>query len=372
MRLKTPGFRGAQPLCGILLLVLLMWGCAAQAHPLPLSYVDLRLERNGLEASVEAPAVDVAHELPRLSVTALLTPDTLQAHQQEIAALLTSHLTLSAAGKTLSASVEGIEPIPDQKDVRLRLRYVWSEPPTSLHIQCRLFPYDPAHRTYLDVYEGQALRREMIFDSQAVQQDYVAGCRQSIGAVIRQFLAEGVNHIFTGPDHILFIIGLLLLGGTLKQLLKIVTAFTVAHSVTLCLATLNILNPPARIIEPTIALSIVFVGVHSMVMRKRHPGERALPDTRLLFAFGFGFIHGFGFANALRELELPRQALVAALASFNLGVECGQACIVLTVAPLLALLHRKNARMAQRFVTSGSLAVIGAGAFWFVQRVLAG
>ncbi len=166
----------------------------------------------------------------------------------------------------------------------------------------------------------------------------------------------------------------------MKQLLKIVTAFTVAHSVTLCLATLNILNPPARIIEPTIALSIVFVGVHSMVMRKKQadakrmksPGEKSLPDTRLLFAFGFGFVHGFGFANALQELELPRQALVAALASFNLGVECGQACIVLTVAPLLALLHRKNDRIAQRFVTAGSLAVIAAGGFWFVQRVVTG
>jgi hydrogenase/urease accessory protein HupE len=344
----------------------------AQAHPLPLSYADLRLESNGLEASVEAPASDLAHDLPRLSEKTLLAAGTLQAHRQEVAALLTARLTLSAAGKALSPRIEGIAPVPDQRDVRMRLRYVWPEPPTRLHIQCRLFPYDPSHQTYVDIYEGRALKREMIFDSRTPQQDYVPGSRQSVFSVLRQFLIQGVNHIFTGPDHILFIVGLLLLGGTVKQLLKIVTAFTVAHSVTLCLATLNLCSPPARLIEPTIALSIVFVGVHSIGMRKKHPGERALPDTRLLFAFGFGFIHGFGFANALRELELPRQALAAALFSFNLGVECGQACIVLTVAPLLALLHRKNDRMAQRFVTAGSLAVIAAGAFWFVQRVLTG
>lgn len=359
-------------LWGMLLFAMLLPATPSVAHPLPLSYVDLRLDRDGLEASVEAPAVDLAHDLPHLSEKLLLAPDALQAHQQEVAALLTSRLTLSTAGKILQPSVEGVTPVPDQKDVRLRLRYVWSEPPARFHIQCRLFPYDPSHQTYVDVYEEQVLMREMIFDGRTPQQDYVRGSRQSVGSVFRQFLMQGVNHIFTGPDHILFIVGLLLLGGTLKQLLKIVTAFTLAHSVTLCLAALNILNPPARIIEPAIALSIVFVGVHSMVMRKKHRDGASSPDMRLVFAFGFGFIHGFGFANALSELELPRQALVAALFSFNLGVECGQACIVLTIAPLLALLQRKSDRAAQRLVTVGSLAVIAAGAFWFVQRVLTG
>lgn len=380
MKSKPLALRGYNILRGLLLFAMLLVALPAQAHPLPLSYIDLRFHRDSLEVSVEAPAVNLAHELPSLSEKALLESDTLQAHRQAIAALLTSRLTFSAEGRGLTPSVEGIVPLPDQKDVRLRLRYAWQEPPASLHIECRLFPYDPSHQTYVDVYEEQALKREMIFDSHTSQQDYVRGSRQSVASVVRQFLVQGVWHIFTGPDHILFIVGLLLLGGTLKQLLKIVTAFTVAHSVTLCLATLNILNPPARIIEPTIALSIVFVGVHSMVMqkkqvdakRRKQKDEKPPPDTRLLFAFTFGFIHGFGFANALQELELPRQALVAALASFNLGVECGQACIVLTVAPLLALLHRTNDRIAQRLVTAGSLAVIAAGGFWFVQRVVAG
>ncbi len=150
--------------------------------------------------------------------------------------------------------------------------------------------------------------------------------------MVRQFVREGVRHIFIGPDHILFLVGLLLLGGTLSQLLRIVTAFTLAHSVTLVLATLNVLSPPARVIEPMIALSIIFVGAHALWQSKE--GR----DWRLLFAFCFGFVHGFGFANVLREMRLPRGALGWSLFSFNAGVEIGQACIVLAVAPLLALL----------------------------------
>ncbi len=187
--------------------------------------------------------------------------------------------------------------------------------------------------------------------------------QQSTLIVIRQFVREGVHHIFIGPDHILFVVGLLLLGGTIKQLLKIVTAFTIAHSITLVLATLNIVTPPARLIEPAIALSIIFVGAHAILAR----GQTR--DWRLLFAFGFGFIHGFGFANVLRAMELPRHALGWSLFSFNLGVEVGQACIVLAVAPALGFLAQKSATLSRRIVAAGSFAVIAAGAFWFTQRL---
>ena len=120
-------------------------------------------------------------------------------------------------------------------------------------------------------------------------------------------------------------------------------------------------NPPARIIEPFIALTIVFVGIHSLTYKGKY-------DPRLLFAFFFGFIHGFGFVNALREMVLPRYALDWSLFSCNVGVEIGQMCIVLTVSPLLALIKQWSAVVSRRVVFGGSLAVIVAGAFWFVQR----
>ena len=132
---------------------------------------------------------------------------------------------------------------------------------------------------------------------------------------------------------------------------------------TLVLATLNLLNPPARVIEPIIALSIVFVGAHALL---RGDGGR---DWRLLFAFCFGFIHGFGFANVLRAMQLPREALGWSLFSFNAGVEVGQACIVLVIAPALAFLYRRSAPLAGNVVIATSFAVVFAGSFWFAQRL---
>src|SRR6185436_149898 len=111
--------------------------------------------------------------------------------------------------------------------------------------------------------------------------------------------------------------------GGIPRILKIVTGFTIAHSITLALATLGIVNPPARIIEPLIALSVLYVGVDNL-RTKRGP-----TDYRALIAFGFGFIHGFGFAGVLREFGLPQGALGVSLFAFNVGVEIGQMCIVL-------------------------------------------
>jgi len=142
----------------------------------------------------------------------------------------------------------------------------------------------------------------------------------------------------------------------------IVTSFTLAHSITLSLAALNILTPPARLIEPAIALSIVYVGADNLFAQ----GGR---DVRAWIAFGFGFIHGFGFANVLREMDLPSRALGWSLFSFNFGVEIGQLLVVVTVASLFAALRARSEWARRQLVYAGSIVVIIAGAFWFVQRV---
>ncbi|MEQ1728450.1 MAG: HupE/UreJ family protein, partial [Vicinamibacterales bacterium] len=156
--------------------------------------------------------------------------------------------------------------------------------------------------------------------------------------------------------------GLLLLGGTLRQLALVVSAFTLAHSITLSLAALNFLNPPARIIEPAIALSIVYVGADNLMVRNGR-------DMRTWIAFAFGFIHGFGFANVLREMDLPRMALGWSLFSFNLGVEIGQLLVVVTVASALAAVRARSEATGRQLAVAGSVVVIAAGAFWFIQRV---
>jgi hydrogenase/urease accessory protein HupE len=171
-----------------------------------------------------------------------------------------------------------------------------------------------------------------------------------------------VHHILIGPDHLLFLVGLLLLGGSTRRLLMVVTAFTAAHSVTLSLAALNIFNPPARIIEPAIALSIVYVGFDNILVREGR-------DVRAWIAFAFGFIHGFGFANVLRELDLPSRALGWTLLSFNIGVEIGQLFVVVIVASILAALRARSERAGRQIAFAGSIVVILAGAFWFIERV---
>ena len=164
---------------------------------------------------------------------------------------------------------------------------------------------------------------------------------------------------------ILFVIGLMLLGGSLPRLLKIVTSFTIAHTITLVLASLGIVNPPPRLVEPTIALSIIYIGIETLWALKRQR------DARARIAFGFGLVHGFGFAGVLREFGLPSSALGWALGSFNIGVEVGQACFVLAVAPLLAWVQKRDPHMARRIVTVMSVVIIAAGTYWFIERLLA-
>ena len=168
--------------------------------------------------------------------------------------------------------------------------------------------------------------------------------------MFKAFTAAGVHHIAIGPDHILFIVGLLLLGGSMPRLLGIVTAFTLGHSITLSLAALISSRPPARIIEPAIALSIVYVGADNLLAVA---GAR---DVRAWIALFFGLVHGFGFASVLREIGLPARALGISLFSFNLGVEIGQAIIVVAVASLLAVMRTRSPKRAQQLVTAASIA----------------
>jgi HupE / UreJ protein len=151
-------------------------------------------------------------------------------------------------------------------------------------------------------------------------------------------------------------------GGSMRQLLLVVTAFTVAHSITLSLAALGMLNPPARLVEPAIALSIVYVGADNLLVKDGR-------DVRAWIAFAFGFIHGFGFAYVLRDMGLPTRALGWSLFSFNLGVEIGQLLVVVLVAVALKALRARSEVAGQRLAFAGSILVIAAGAFWFIQRV---
>ncbi len=339
---------------------------SAQAHDLPISYIDLRLSDDSIDATIEASAKNFARELPGIDEAMLLDRNQLKQSEPRLRASMAAGLTIILAGEKLLPQWRSVELLSVQRNLKVHLRYPRAQRSDALRVHSRLFTSDPRYKTFLNIYQNGALKYQGVFDQGAPRVDYSSGARQKIGAVVLQFLREGIHHIFIGPDHILFIVGLLLLGGTIGQLLKIVTAFTIAHSVTLVLATLNIVTPPPRLIEAAIAVSIIFVGAHALLHLKQ---ER---DWRLIFAFGFGFVHGFGFANVLREMDLPRAALGWSLFSFNLGVEIGQACIVLAVMPVLALLYRRSAPVAGKVIAAGSFCVVFAGSFWLMQRLFGG
>jgi hydrogenase/urease accessory protein HupE len=335
----------------------------AVAHPVPFSYLDVRIQPGTIEITLVAHMFDVAHELGLEPPNRILDPAVLAGQGDAVVALLRSRLQIAADGTTLTSGAwSEPEPLPDRQSIRLHARYLISGAPGSVTVTAMLFPYDPAHQTFLNFYEGNTLTSQAILDRNHPQLEYFVGDRQGALAVIRKFVPAGIHHILIGPDHLLFLIGLLLLGGSLRRLLLVVSAFTVAHSITLSLAALNLVAAPARLIEPAIALSIVYVGVDNLMVGRGR-------DVRAWIAFGFGFIHGFGFANVLREMNLPSRALGWSLFSFNLGVEIGQLLVVAVVATALLALRSRNEAAGRRLVFAGSLAVILVGAFWFVQRV---
>jgi hypothetical protein len=332
---------------------------AAWAHPAPFSYLDVVFKDGAIEGTLVVHVIDVAHELGA-PPERLMDSSFISAQEERIGEILAPRLYLQGADR-LSIQWQSIEIMREEQALRLRYR-IPNANFGALTVDTNLFPYDPLHQTFINVYDEGALRQQVIFNAESDAHTYYRGTTQGAIEVMKTFIPSGTHHILIGPDHILFLIGLLLLGGTWGALVKIVTAFTIGHSITLSLAALDILNPPASIIEPAIALSIVFVGADNLV---RGEGR----DLRAWVALVFGLVHGFGFANVLREFGLPREALGWSLFSFNFGVEIGQLMVVLFVASLLAAIRRRNQILGSRVAFAGSIVVIAAGTYWFVQRV---
>jgi hydrogenase/urease accessory protein HupE len=183
------------------------------------------------------------------------------------------------------------------------------------------------------------------------------------GEVVRRYLALGFHHIVPeGADHILFVLGIFLLSRRLKEVLWQVTAFTVAHTITLGLTIYGVVSVSPRIVEPAIALSILYVAVENVLRAELKP-------SRVALVFGFGLLHGMGFAGVLREVGLPRSEFLSGLLSFNVGVEGGQLAVIATAYVLLGLPFGKRPWYRRRVVVPLSLAIAAVGLYWAVQRI---
>jgi hydrogenase/urease accessory protein HupE len=334
------------------------------AHPVPFSYIDVHVTPVAIELTVVAHTFDLANDLKMQPPHQLLEHDRLQAFGPAIANLLAGRLRLEGDGVPLmNPTWSAPEALRDRQSIRVRAKYAQVRPAGRITIAALMFPYDPQHKTFVNVYESDAVVAQVILDNHRSVFEYYAGTTQGRRAVLEKFVPAGVRHMLAGPDHLLFLIGLLLLGGNLKQLLLVVSAFTIAHSVTLSLAALGMVMLPPNAIEPAIALSVIYVGADNLLVAA---GGR---DTRAWIAFAFGLIHGFGFANVLREMDLPSRALGWTLFAFNVGVEIGQTVFLVLVASVFMWIRSRSETGGRRLAFAGSIIVVLAGAFWFVQRV---
>jgi hypothetical protein len=183
--------------------------------------------------------------------------------------------------------------------------------------------------------------------------------------VVRQYVSLGFTHILPkGTDHILFVLGIFLLSTRLKPVLLQVSAFTVAHTITLALTMYGVVSIPRSVVEPLIALSIVYVAIENVA-------RTDLTPWRVALVFGFGLLHGMGFAGVLAELGLPRSEFVPALLSFNVGVEAGQLAVIGIALALFGLPFRRKTWYRSRIVVPASIAIAAVGVYWSVARVLA-
>jgi hydrogenase/urease accessory protein HupE len=317
-----------------------------------------------LLALLAVPAV--AHELWLTGVAVEIgdqsTAVTVRAHRPNVAGDPAGRIA-----ERLRLLLDGMRFEPRQVSVETDLAndiVIWrglaAATPATITLEAPIFPELPADQTVLTLVRRGVPAGTAMIDARSGP----VRLGESTGSVVGRFTVEGIRHILGGLDHIAFLIALLLPVRRVGDIIRLVTAFTIAHSITLTLAALGIADAPARIVEPLIAMSIVAAAGENLLARS---GEIRM---RLLYAFGFGLIHGFGFAGSLSDLDLPRYALGWSLAAFNLGVEIGQLMIIGVVTPLLMSMEKRTPVWRASLVRFASITIAAGGLIVSVQRAI--
>lgn len=344
-------------------LVILGGTSPAQAHWADLAVADVQLQPTRADVVLTIPTglVERADDNRdgRLSAGEVAT------HRVWLAERLGAGIALRAAGEPIRPTIahgpqvalpSGMPGETDRHST-LQLGYAWSMPTEDVRVTYDLFvPGVPTASCVATIAHGQTVTNVVFTPERRT----FALTEPAWWQQVSSFVVLGVEHIVIGYDHVLFLIALLMLGGGLGYLLKMVTAFTVAHSITLALATFNLVALPGRLVESAIALSIVYVAAETF-WRKDLSG-------RWVVTLLFGLIHGLGFASVLKELDLAGGNLALSLVGFNMGVELGQLAIV--TAAFLALQAIRRQSWDWTFRRAVSLGVAAMGVFWFVERAL--
>ncbi len=296
-----------------------------------------------------------------------LTPGEVATAQGRIAKLLDPYVEVAQAGRACPrVGATRVELAAPPERVYLRAAWRCAEAVTKLTVALRL--HEPlkvaGHRNLANFKLPKERTAQHVFSPGAAQVEFEVEQppeETSALAAFQVYFVLGGEHILTGWDHLLFLAALLLIWPRMREVLLIVTSFTVAHSLTLALASLDIVRPPDALVEAVIAASILYVAVENLV--------RSDAPRRWLLTFAFGLVHGFGFSGVLRELGLPQDHLVASLLAFNVGVEAGQLAVVLPLVGLLALGRGLPASSRRRITQALSVAVIAPAGWWLFERI---
>lgn len=361
----------------VLGLFFLCFMLGAQAHKPSDSYLIFDVEGNAIQGQWDIALRDLDFAIGLdTNGDAQITWGEVRGKRAEIDAYAMARLQLSSNGAACPAQVSQhlIDDHTDGAYVVLKFKAICPTPVKTLQARYRLFfDIDPQHKGLLRL-QYQGVSSTGIFSPQTATQEFTLSSPNRLRQFI-DYAREGVWHIWIGFDHILFLLALLLPAVVVRRsgrweavpafkpafwsVLKIVTAFTLAHSITLTLATLGVISLPSRWVESTIAASVVIAALNNI-----YPLFR---ERRWVMAFVFGLIHGFGFASVLTDLGLPQGALVLALVGFNLGVETGQLAIVAAFLPLAYLL-RRTWLYRRMVLLGGSILIALVALVWLVER----
>jgi hydrogenase/urease accessory protein HupE len=351
--------RWSVTLVGLGVLVAGLAPMRAFAHEVGISRGEYRLEGNTLRAELVFARLELLGLMPALDQNqdGTLAEPELKAGLGTIQEAVRAGVSVRAEGEPCSGELVGAR-LVEEDGVALETRFTCGRAPTSASLELKLLQGLPhGHRHLAHVSSGQSGSDAVLLRGATALE---VGASASGGSVVGSMLWMGIIHILGGLDHLVFLFGLILVGGSLRGLLMTITAFTVAHSITIALAVLGVWTPSPSFVEPAIALSVAYVGCENFFVKSA--------DRRWLITFPFGLVHGFGFAGALGELQVPREQLIPALVSFNLGVEAGQLAVLSVVLPLLLYARRR-----EWFLTYGvralSAVVVLLGAGWFTLRV---
>jgi hydrogenase/urease accessory protein HupE len=354
--------RGALALgCGVAawLALALGWPASALAHEVGLSRGEYTLQGATVTAELTFAQREVAWLAPELDADhdEVLSAAELQRGATALTRSVVERIVVEGDGKACLGKLASAGPV-EGDGAHLSLIFACDAPPREVRFDLPLLEELPyGHRHIFRSGEGAALTESILYRKRrsiqvlsppagaapgapAVPEEGPSGAAPSSGSPAERpeatgtldFFKMGLEHILLGFDHLVFLLGLVLVGGRWRSILLVITAFTVAHSITLGLAVLGIWAPSPRFVEPAIALSIAYVGVENFFVTDA--------EKRWQITFPFGLVHGFGFAGALQEIALPRADLPGALLAFNLGVEAGQLAVLAAVLPLMALARR--------------------------------